>query len=124
MIVWIKGLLVGISWILFSFESGEDIRYFQSSTMPIGDSTDVMTVSIIDSLAGQEILQASTSSGTPLHYYIELQTGVCFDNKCRPLNIVVYWNITGRYLGFELMNGEFLSKYDHEPFSQKEYEHV
>lgn len=116
--------MVGVSLILFSLENGDDIRYFQSSTIPIRDSTDVISVSINDSLESQEIFQARTFSGTPLHYYIELQTGVCFDNTCRPLNIVVYWNITGRYLGFELLDGEFLSKYDHQPFTEKEYEQM
>ncbi|MEX0884149.1 MAG: hypothetical protein WDZ72_11810 [Cyclobacteriaceae bacterium] len=124
MIDWIKAVLVGVSVILFSFENGEDIRYFQPSTIPIVDSTDVVSVSINDSLADQKIFQARTSSDTPLYYYSELQTGVCYDNTCRPLNIMVYWNITGRYLGYELKNGEFLSKYDHEPFTQKEYEQL
>ena len=40
------------------------------------------------------------------------------------LDIVVYWNITGRYLGFELPKGEFLSKYNHEPFSESEYQRL
>ncbi|MDN3690468.1 hypothetical protein [Cyclobacterium jeungdonense] len=124
MINWIKSVLVGISIILFSLEYGEGIRYFQPSTIPVADSTEVITVSIKDSPEGEEIFQAKTSSGTPLHYFMELHTGVCFDNKCRPLKIVVYWNITGRYLGFELLDGEFLSKYDHEPFTQKEYEQL
>jgi hypothetical protein len=122
MINWIKGLFVWFLLILFSFENGNDIRYFQSSTIPIENSTDVTTVFIADSLAEQDIFLARTSNGTPLYYFIELRTGICFDNKCRPLDMVLYWNITGRYLGFELPDGEFLSKYDHTPFTKKEYE--
>ncbi|EPR68295.1 hypothetical protein [Cyclobacterium qasimii] len=124
MINWIKGLLVGALLLPFSFENGEDIRYFQQSTIPLTDSTDVIVSSIYDSLSNQDIYQVKTSTGTPVHYYIELQEGVCFENECRPLNILIYWNITGRYLGFELVDGEFLSKFDHEPFSPKEYEEL
>lgn len=124
MVIWIKSFLVGVLIILFSLDYGEDIRYFESSTIPVADSTEVITVSIEDPPEGEEIFLVRTSSGTPLHYYMELHTGVCFDNKCRPLKIVVYWNITGRYLGFELLDGEFLSKYDHEPFTLKEYEQL
>ncbi|MEQ8556001.1 MAG: hypothetical protein RIC06_21840 [Cyclobacteriaceae bacterium] len=88
------------------------------------DSLNTLTVSSYDSLAEQEIFQVIAINGTPLYYYIEVNTGVCFDNKCRPLSILVYWNITGRYLGFELLEDEFLSKYDHEPFSTAEYERL
>jgi len=115
---------VGMSLILFSYENGEDIRYFQPSTLPIADSTDIKVVSVAGTIENQEIFQAVTSSGSPLYYYTELRTGVCYDNQCRPLNILVYWNITGRYLGFELLDGEFLSKQDHEPFTAREYERL
>lgn len=124
MINWIKVLLIGFSTILFSFQDGDDIRYFQLSTVPIVDSLATSTISIYDSIPEQEIFQVKAASGTPLYYYIELHTGVCFDNKCRPLSILVFWNITGRYLGFELLDGEFLSKYDHEPFKPFEYERL
>lgn len=124
MINWIKGLLVGALLLPFSFENGEDIRYFQQSTIPLTDSSEVIVTSIYDSLSSQDIYQVKTSTGTPVHYYIVFQEGVCFENECRPLNILIYWNITGRYLGFELVDGEFLSKFDHEPFSQEEYEEL
>lgn len=122
MINWIKGFLIGLSLILFFYEKEEDIRYFQASTISIADSSSMITISINDSLYRQEMLQEEGTAGIPLNYFMELHTGVCFDNKCRPLKIRVYWNITGRYLGFELQDGEFLSKYDHDPFSPVEYE--
>ena len=116
--------MVGVSLILFFMGNGEDIRYFHPSTIPVGDSSVVIKVSIDDSPEGHEIFLARMGDGTPLHYFIELRTGICFDNKCRPLDIVLYWNITGRYLGFELLDGEFLSKYDHTPFTPSEYEEL
>ncbi len=124
MINWISGVLVVFIAILVPFQEGDNIRYFQPSTAPINDSTTTVTESIYDSLSAEDILQVSTVDGIPLYYYVELNTGVCFDNKCRPLSISIFWNITGRYLGFELLDGEFLSKYDHEPFTPAEYERL
>ncbi|WP_439481230.1 hypothetical protein [Cyclobacterium plantarum] len=122
MIHWIKGFLIGLSLVLFFLGKEEDIRYFQPATITIADSSSLVTVPINDSLYRQEMLQKDGTVGVPLNYFMDLHTGVCFDNKCRPLKIRVYWNITGRYLGFELYDGEFLSKYDHDPFSAIEYE--
>ncbi len=70
------------------------------------------------------LFQIRSANGHPISYYKKIYTGVCFDNECRMLDIVLYWNITGRYLGFELPEGEFLSKFDHEPFTESEYERL
>ena len=120
MIIWIGRMLIGILMTLHG-QGQDDIGYFQSSTITLPGNTDLIERVINDSLLDQQIYQVSTSHGIPKHYYMQLNTGVCFDNQCRPLSILVYWNITGRYLGFKLEDGEFLSKYDHEPFSVDEY---
>lgn len=124
MIDWTVSLVVGVLLILFSNENGEDIRYFQPATFSIPDSSQLVTVPINDSLYRQEMQSEGAAAGTPMNYFLDLHTGVCYDNKCRPLKMRVYWNITGRYLGFELLDGEFLSKYDHEPFVPGEYEQL
>jgi hypothetical protein len=38
------------------------------------------------------------------------------------LKIELFWNITGRYLGFKLPEGEFLSKTEHVKFNSNEYD--
>lgn len=40
------------------------------------------------------------------------------------MNITLYWAVTGRYLGFELPEKEFLSKTEHDPFKKRDYEHL
>ena len=70
---------------------------------------------------GDSLFLRQTSEGTPKSFYQHYSTGVCFDNQCRPLDIILHWSISGRYLGFEMPKGEFLSKTDHDPFTQKEY---
>lgn len=78
-------------------------------------------VDFSDSLAADTLYQVRAANGIPVSYYRKIRTSVCFDNKCRLLDIIVHWNITGRYLGFELPPGEFLSKAEHEPFTTQEY---
>ncbi len=108
-------LIVGVG-LIYSYNTDENIRYFQTPTISLEDTSDIRREQINDS-----IYQVTSSDGSPLFYFTQLNTGVCFDNKCRPLSIDIFWNITGRYLGFELPDEEFLSKTDHEPFTNAEY---
>jgi len=62
-----------------------------------------------------------SDKGAPVFFSRNVVTSVCFDGKCRLLDVMVYWNPTGRYLGFELPEKEYLSKHDHEPFTEEEY---
>lgn len=57
----------------------------------------------------------------PHKYSRKIICGVCIDGKCRLVNIELFWNITGRYLGFEIPEGEFLSKTEHVKFNAVEY---
>ena len=106
-----------------SFRDSGKIGYFQSPTLMAEADTVVGYPSMTDGIP-DTLFQIRSASGLPLAYYKKIYTGVCFDNECRMLDIVLYWNITGRYLGFELPEGEFLSKFDHEPFSETEYERL
>lgn len=113
----ILGLLVIAA--LSSFLNGkEKLKYTQKPTLSIEyKKKETQTVSYGDSL-----FLVKTKQDIPLYYFKNVISEVCFDQECRLLEIVVYWNITGRYLGFELPEGEFLSKHDHEPFVESEYE--
>ncbi|TYR37757.1 hypothetical protein FXV77_00225 [Sphingobacterium phlebotomi] len=101
------------------------IRYFLSPSIR-GDITTVKKypVNFNDTIPNDTLYQNLSKEGYPLSYYRKITTGICFDNKCRMLDIILLWDITGRYLGFELPEGEFLSKTDHEPFRQDEYERL
>lgn len=106
-----------------SFQDSGRIRYFQPATL-IDQAESVIGFPSMSEGVPDTLYQVRSESGFPLAYYKKIYTGVCFDNECRMLDIVLYWNITGRYLGFELPEGEFLSKYDHEPFNESEYERL
>lgn len=100
------------------FLSKKAIRYSVEPTFTANyDDQEKLLTSFGDSL-----FLLKSRDGLPDHYFQRYDTGVCFDNKCRPLSISIYWSVTGRYLGFELPKEEFLSKTDHEPFVSEEYE--
>lgn len=97
-------------------------RFFLKPTLRL--PPDTVYTSIVtqeDSIPNDTLFQVRSEEGFPLAYYRKINTNVCFDGKCRMLKVRLYWNITGRYLGLELPEGEFLSKSDHEPFTSSEY---
>ena len=117
-------LLVGL--VLSSFlQQNPPLKYMQVATIEssIAEEESIVTT-YKDKLANDFIYLRTTKESIPLYYYKNVKGEVCFDDECRLLDVVVYWNITGRYLGFELPKGEFLSKHDHEPFSESEYQRL
>lgn len=68
-----------------------------------------------------ELFQLIASDGSPISYFQNIDQEICFDGTCRKLNVDVFWNVTGRYLGFRLPHEEFLSKAEHKPFTADEY---
>lgn len=100
----------------------EGIKFTQSRTIE-ADHIEIQTFALAlkDTMAGDSLFLVRTIENIPVHYFRGIRTGVCFDNKCRELDIIIYWNITGRYLGFEMPEGEFLSKREHEPFLEEDY---
>jgi hypothetical protein len=110
---------------LCAFQNGGKISYFQPITVAHKpDTIKPLYVDFKDSTFNDTLYQIRSKEGYPVSYFRKIQASVCFDNKCRLLDIVLYWNITGRYLGFELPEGEFLSKSDHEPFQPEEYKRL
>ena len=120
----LKTLLGGLVLSSFSQEN-PPLRYMQVATIKSSINEEESIVSKYkDTLTNDLIYLCKSNNDVPLYYYKNVKGEVCFDDECRLLDIVVYWNITGRYLGFELPKGEFLSKYDHDPFSENEYQRL
>lgn len=119
------GYFLPLLLLLISYHGFGQIRYFRKATVS-GKPGRVMPFLAADqdSIATDTIFQLLSQEGYPLRYYRKIRTSVCFDNKCRLLKCTLYWNITGRYLGFELPKGEFLSKAKHKPFKKAEYERL
>jgi hypothetical protein len=115
---------VGI--LLSSFlQESRHIKYMKASTLNASFATEgSFQETIKDSITHESVYLQKSKEGIPLHYRKIIRDNVCFDKECRKLDIIIYWNITGRYLGFELPEGEFLSKQDHEPFVESEYQRL
>ncbi len=110
------------------FLSGKEekvIRYVDVSSVN-GELARVLPVyvNLRDTVSGDTLYLEFTNQGLPRSAYRKISTGVCIDGECRRLQISVYWDLTGRYLGFELPAGEFLSKSGHRPFSSEEYQRL
>lgn len=120
-------LFISVAVVLLSSFSNEEgrTRHFLPSTVPL-DIASVRSVAIVsegDSIR-DTLYQLRSKENIPVGYYQPVTRSVCFDNKCRILKVNIYWNITGRYLGYELPKGEFLSKTDHVPFQPSDYQEM
>lgn len=122
-LIW--GLVVPVVILLCSFlgYSGNQsaTRYFLVPTIDLPGASINRYPIDVDNGQTDTLFQVVSKEGTPVSYFRKIIQSVCFDEKCRLLTVNLYWNITGRYLGFELPAGEFLSKTDHVPFGPAEY---
>lgn len=75
-----------------------------------------------DSIPEHQMLLLSDSAGNPLLFYADIYTPVCIDNICKPVQIEVYWDLLGEYVGFALQKDQPLTKFDHEEFEPEDYE--
>lgn len=60
--------------------------------------------------------------GEPLFFYSALTTPVCIDNICKPVDIEIYWDLVGQYIGLAIDPEKPLTKYDHEVWVEEDYE--
>src|SRR5690625_603252 len=123
-----KVLISLFSFFLYNFlfipEEGEK-RYFLEPAVSLKpDHIVAHYIPLSDTLASDTLYEVRSSSEIPIYYFRKISTNVCFDNKCRFLRTNVYWNITGRYLGLEFTEDEYLSKTDHVPFTEAEYQEM
>lgn len=77
-----------------------------------------------DSISSDTLFEYHRKNKLPFMYSRKFISDVCTDNKCRTLKIELFWNRTGRYLGFKLPKGEFLSKAEHVKFKSKDYNQI
>ncbi|WP_346860437.1 hypothetical protein [uncultured Draconibacterium sp.] len=87
-------------------------------------SIDSFVCAINDTLSNKILIVYSDRNGNPVYYSRNIDTDVCTDGECRMVSIKIFWNFTGRYLGFELPEGEFLSKSNHILFTNSEYDRL
>lgn len=104
--------------------SDETIRRFNGS-FDFSEYTIVEhDVIFSDTIPGNILLEFRDKQNIPVLFSRKIVSEVCADTTCRMLNIEIYWSPTGRYLGFQLPPGEFLSKTEHVKFTPGEYDRM
>lgn len=69
-----------------------------------------------------QIQLLSTLDGHPLAYKASIQSPVCSDTLCQIVSCDLFWDLAGYYQGFRVEAGKALTKFDHWPFSEADYE--
>jgi hypothetical protein len=57
----------------------------------------------------------------PVAFSRNIHTAVCSDTVCRLVNLTIYWEVTGKFLGYSVPGNEELTKKEHEPFLESDY---
>lgn len=115
-------LFLLLNFFLLSDQEIPSIRIVNQPTIQ-GDAikTIPFATEFNDTIAGDTLYLQLTAENLPQTVYRKISTSVCVDDQCRPLQIIVFWDITGTFLGFELPPGEFLSRKEHAPFTEADY---
>jgi hypothetical protein len=85
-----------------------------------GRQQGVNTGIFLDSLDNAVML--AYKNGKPAYYYSEIFTPVCETGECKPIYINIYWDLMGNYDYFDQPENEILTKLDHKPFTDDDYE--
>lgn len=111
--------LIFISVILFGFNVAKGNILGENDT----DCKRVLNLPSKDSVFMNPVYFCSEDKEN-LHYYSRLQTTVCEDTVCQLLDIKVYWDLAGNYIRFDTVPGTPLTKYDHKPFTDRDYQRL
>lgn len=118
-------LLVLFVILSLSGKTPDIVEYFYAPTFEAKNpEISFELVNFNDTIPNDTLFIVKDQRGLIHSYYRDILTGVCIDGECRMLDITLHWSVTGRYLGFQLPQGEFLSKSEHEPFKKKDYERL
>ncbi|MCL6267870.1 hypothetical protein [Flagellimonas myxillae] len=90
----------------------------------------ILTCALILSFIGNEqsdilhfeIKEVRDKEGLLDKYETYIRTPVCEDDKCYLVEIMFYWDVMGRYVGYDTIPGQQLTKLDHIPFTHEDYQ--
>jgi hypothetical protein len=123
---WVVKIVLIVSCFSFPEENKhpEIVRLHEPSFPGKIDKIIPHAINFSDTIHSDTLYEYILPDGFPVMYARNIPTEVCIDNECRPVNIRLFWNSTGRYLGYKLPEGEFLSKTKHTPFTAEEYDRL
>ncbi len=83
--------------------------------------TSKVLINFNDSIPDDTLTIYFSAKSQPEAFSRNIHTAVCIDSLCRLVDITLYWEVTGKYLGYSLPPGEELTKKEHTPFSKSDY---
>ncbi len=75
----------------------------------------------VDSMGQQDVFMLVDTKNVPVLYGSDISTAVCADGECRLMEIRLYWNLLGKYAGFDRYLKLPLTRFEHEEFSSNDY---
>ena len=118
----VPGIVLILALSLFVENSKKIISRMNSPVISSAVQKIVPTlINFNDTLRSDTLFIHFNKENIPVKYSRKVICNVCINNECRLVNIELFWNITGSYLGFSLPEGEFLTKNEHEHFEKKDY---
>tara|TARA_R110002111_G_scaffold25348_8_gene55746 strand:+ start:1138 stop:2253 length:1116 start_codon:yes stop_codon:yes gene_type:complete len=76
----------------------------------------------VETLGNQNVDILVNEQNRPVLYTADVCTPVCADGECRLMYLALYWDLLGDYAGYDKVEGQVLTKHDHEEFLEQDYE--
>ncbi|MCH2208331.1 MAG: hypothetical protein MK132_21010 [Lentisphaerales bacterium] len=68
-----------------------------------------------------ELIIHKDKDGHPCGYSMSLVNSVCLDNKCKLVEVTMYWDDAGNYSHLKYPENKPLTKVEHDPFTEEDY---
>lgn len=62
------------------------------------------------------------SNDIPIYYTTRLQSPVCMENLCNPIDIVIQWDLLGYFKDYVENPDDPVTKFDHQPFNEDDHQ--
>ena len=114
-------LFLSISSTLSFGQMPERTYYRTSGLEQLVLSDDVHSLTINDDHMQPVAVREFISQDGMIYWYRRLATEVCLTGDCRPIDVGIYWDFTGDFVGLEVFK-EPLTKTDHSDFTTWDYQ--
>lgn len=111
-------LLIGIQFLTLPKHSEE---IFKSSEYWKGEDKIVKHTIVLDDSQDYCLYEKRNEKGETQWYEKRIYTDVCMTDKCKFIDIKIFWDAIGNYMGFELFPGDSLTKSLHKKFTKDDY---
>lgn len=123
---WSKQIGCLLGCVLFSSVIKGDKPLFFEMKLPDNPTFETIEVGELleDGFVEPLVVELQSENGNPLFYESSIRTTVCDDEICEIMSIRLFWDLAGSYIGYDTLAGHPLTKFDHEPFTPKDYKRL